>query len=589
MSSENSFLRGLFVGRIHDALLFPYPEPLDRRDPGEAAEVRRLLDALRAMSDAGLVDSARFDAEETIPEETIRALAAHGFLGLTIPKAYGGLGLSNTGYARVFGAVAATDPSLGVFVGVHCGLGSKALVLFGDEAQKQRYLPALARGDTLAAYALTEPETGSDAQHIVTRAERAPDGDGWLVTGRKHWIGLAHRAGVVTVFAQTTVPGKDGRPVQRPTAFIVRPDMPGFRVVGTVRKLGIRGSTQAELEFTRMRVPDDHVLGTVGKGFAVAVNVLNGGRLALAAGCTQSAKALVGEMARYAEQRVQFGAPLASFEITQRKLSSLAADAYAADAMLGHLAASLDRPEVDAALEAAAAKVFASDLVWRATDEMVQVAGGRGYVRPYPYERMLRDARINRIFEGANEVLKLFLALNGVQETADELQELGTALRRPIRNWNRVAGYATLRVKTALGGTSDAVDVSLHPRLDVHKGFLEKHVGELRAAAERAALAHRKRIIERQLVVERLADMAIELYARATTISRTQRLVDERGAEGAARELALCDLFCVESGRRFRAARELLGGRAAEVDDTRRAVAADVRANSGYLVPDAIL
>ncbi len=583
-----SFLRGLFAGAIHDSLLFPFPDPLERRDADEAHTVRRLIASAHAMRDAGLIDSARFDAEETIPDATIRAMAEAGLLGITVPREYGGLGLSSTGYARVFGEVAAMDASLGVVIGVHAGLGCKPLVLFGTDEQKARYLPALARGETLAAYALTEPETGSDAQHIVTRAE--PDGaGGWRITGRKHWIGLAHRAGVITVFAQTPTTGRDGKPTQRPTAFIVRPDMPGFRVVGTVRKLGIRGSTQAELEFDGCQVPADHVLGQVGKGFSVAVNVLNGGRLSLAAGCAQGAKAIVGEMARYAEQRIQFGAPLASFEITQRKLSTLAAETYAADAMVGHLSAALDRGDVDAALEAAAAKVFASELIWRAADEMVQVAGGRGYVMPYPYERMLRDARINRIFEGANDVLRLFIALNGIEGPAERLQELGAALRKPIQNFNAVAGYATDRVRTALGSPVDGVDVRLHARLLHHKRFLEKHTAELKGAAQAAILAHRKKILERQLVTERLANMAIELYARAATIARTQRLLEARGEAACAHELALCDLFCVESGQRFRAQRELLGGRSEAVDDVRRAVAARVRAAAGYDVSDAVL
>ncbi|MGZ8376185.1 MAG: acyl-CoA dehydrogenase family protein [Gemmatirosa sp.] len=587
IASKPSFLRGLFAGAIHDDLIFPFPAPLERRDAGETLTVRRLVASLHAMRDAGLIDSARFDAEETIPDETIRAMAEAGLLGITVPREYGGSGLSSTAYARVFGAVASMDASLGVVIGVHAGLGCKPLVLFGTEAQKARYLPALARGETLAAYALTEPETGSDAQHIVTRAE--PDGDGgWQITGRKHWIGLAHRAGVITVFAQTPTTGRDGKPTQRPTAFIVTPDMPGFRVVGTVRKLGIRGSTQAELEFTRCAVPADHVLGQVGKGFSVAVNVLNGGRLSLAAGCAQGAKAIVGEMARYAEQRIQFGAPLASFEITQRKLSTLAAEAYAADAMVGHLSAALDRGDVDAALEAAAAKVFASELIWRAADEMVQVAGGRGYVMPYPYERMLRDARINRIFEGANDVLRLFIALNGIEGPAERLQELGAALRKPIQNWNAVAGYATDRVRTALRTPTDGVDVRLHARMLPHKRFLEKHTAELKGAAQAAILAHRKKLIERQLVTERLANMAIELYARAATIARTQRLLDERGEAACAHELTLCDLFCVESGHRFREQRQLLAGRADAVDDVRRAIAAHVRAAAGYDVTDAV-
>ena len=339
-----SFTRGIFAGAIHDELLFPYPPPLDERDPGEARVVRRLIADLRRLQ-GDIIDPARFDEEETIPEPVIRAFAEIGMLGLTIPKEYGGLGLSSTAYARVFATLSAIDASLAVLVGVHCGLGSKAIALFGNAAQKERYLPMLARGETLAAYALTEPETGSDAQNIVTRATRAAGG-GWILNGRKIWIGNGHRAGVIATFAQTPLERGTGRDERktRPTAFIIRPDMPGFRVDATVRKLGIRGSTQAELVFEDLRVPDDHVLGQVGKGFAVAVHVLNGGRLTLAAGCTGAAKATLKEMVSYAGGRVQFGRPIIEFEITQRKVARLAADIYAADAMLGVLAALADSP-----------------------------------------------------------------------------------------------------------------------------------------------------------------------------------------------------------------------------------------------------
>src|SRR5690349_8144312 len=423
-----SFTRGVVAGAVHDSLLVPYPPSLGERSPDEARTARRLIrDMNRLRGD--LIDPARIDAEETIPEDVIRALADIGMLGLTIPREYGGLGLSSTAYARVFGTVSAIDSSVAVLIGVHCGLGSKALVLFGNTEQKRRYLPMLARGETLAAYALTEPETGSDAQNIVTRAQRSADGSKWILNGRKIWIGNGHRAGVIATFAQTPVERSSGdkRPGQkmRPTAFILRPDMPGFRVAGTVRKLGIRGSTQAELVYENLEVPADHVLGQVGKGFGVAVHVLNGGRLTLAAGCTGAAKVVLGEMVRYASQRVQFGRPIVDFEITQRKVATLAADIYAADAMLGILASLVDRTDSDFSLEAACCKVFASDMIWRASDEAVQVAGGRGFVQPYPYERMLRDARINRIFEGTNEVLRLFIALNGVQGPAERLKEVG--------------------------------------------------------------------------------------------------------------------------------------------------------------------
>ena len=585
--STPSFMRGLFAGEIADELLFPYPAPLNERNPEEAAVVVRLVTALNEMVTSGLINSAQFDDEETIADEVIEAMADAGLLAIATPKEFGGLGLSVSSYARVFGAIASIDPSLGVFMGVHCGLCTKAIVLFANHEQKVRYLPALARGETLGAYALTEPETGSDAQHIVSRAERSPDGNGWILNGRKHWIGNGHRAGVLVTFAQTPIE-RDGKMIQRPTAFIIRPDMPGFRVVRTVRKMGIRGSTQAELAFENMFVPDDHVLGEVGKGFRVAVNALNAGRLSLASGCATATKRLLGEMTRYAEARVQFGAPLATFEITQRKLATVASEAYAADAMVGSLAAALDSGNVDASLEAACAKVFASEMVWRAADEMVQLAGGRGFVQPWPYERYLRDARINRIFEGANEILRLFVGLNGIEGPAQELKELAAALKNPIRNWLLVSEYARDRVKTAIGAT-EKFSVQLHPRLDTHRKYIEKHTAELAQLTERAIMRYKKDILHKQLVVERLAEMAMEIYARTSTIARTQRLLEHGDEAQYARELAFTDLFCRESGMRFRNARNGLNEPDDATDVLRIAVAGMVRADGGYGSTDAMV
>ena len=584
---QPSFTRGIFAGVIHDELLFPYPRGLEERNPEEAAVVKRLIGEIDRMERTGIIDPAKFDEDERVSEEVIVEFGKVGLLGLTIPKRYGGLELSATAYARVFERISAIDGSLAVLVGVHCGLGSKAIVLYGSEEQKQRYLPMLARGETLAAYALTEPETGSDAQNIKTTARLSSDGKKWILNGHKIWIGNAHRAGVIATFAQTPVERR-GETVMRSTAFILRPDMPGFKVLGTVRKLGIRGSTQAELLYENLEVPVDHVLGAVGKGFTVAVHVLNAGRLTLAAGCTSSAKALLGEMARYSEKRVQFGHPLAHFEITQRKLARFAADTYAADSMLGVLASLADNSSADFSLEAACAKVFASELIWDAADEMVQIAGGRGFVKPYPYERLLRDARINRIFEGANEVLRLFIALNGIQGPAESLKEVGTALRRPLRNFGLLTGFATSRIRGILGATA-TLDTKLHPRLERHKDFFEKHVAELKQATDRAVMRHRRDIVDRQLVLERLANMAIEMLATACVISRTQSLIDSKGEERAEREISLCDLFCVESGLRFRQARDTLGSLAEATDAKRVTIAGDVREAGGYFADDAIL
>jgi acyl-CoA dehydrogenase family protein 9 len=321
----------------------------------------------------------------------------------------------------------------------------------------------------------------------------------------------------------------------------------------------------------------------------VAVHVLNGGRLSLAAGCTAGAKQIAAEMTAFAEQRVQFGKSIADFEITQRKLARGAADIYAADAMLGILtdlaAGGRGVDADDWALEAACCKVFASEMIWRSADDLVQIAGGRGYVKPYPYERWLRDSRINRIFEGTNEILRLFIALNGIQGPAERLKEIGSALRQPVRNLGLISGFAASRLRSALGATP-TLDVELDDRLVRHKRYLEKHVAELRSATERVIQHYRAEIVDRQQELERLADMAIELFATGCVLARTQRLIEERGAALCQYEIELCDLFVIESGRRFRSRREAL---LSPQDETRRSIARAVRAAGGYGVVDAIL
>jgi acyl-CoA dehydrogenase family protein 9 len=282
---------------------------------------------------------------------------------------------------------------------------------------------------------------------------------------------------------------------------------------------------------------------------------------------------------------VQFSRPIIEFEITERKLARTASDIYASDAMLGELAQLAAIPEADWALEAACCKVFASDMIWRAADEMVQLAGGRGFVKPYPYERLLRDSRINRIFEGTNEILRLFIALNGLQGPAEQLKEVGSALRRPVRNLGLISGFAASRLRSALGATP-TLDVELSPRLEAHRKYLEKHVAELQTVTERAIRHYRRDIVDRQQELERLADMAVELFATTCTLARTQHLVAEQGVDSCTRELDLCDLFVVESGRRFRAARQSLQS---AQDETRREVARRVRSDAGYKVADAIL
>lgn len=580
-----SFTRALFLGDIRHEFLFPFPDPLEKRNPEEGALVRRIIGDLRRLEKQ--IDPAKYDDEQTVPDDVLRSLAEIGMFGLTIPKRFGGLGLSSTGYGRVFSALCAIDPSLGVVIGVHCGLGSKSIVLFGNEEQKAHYLPKLANGSMLAAYALTEPNIGSDAQHIESRAERDPTRNGWRITGHKIWIGLGHRAGVITTFAQTLIE-RNGEKVLRPTAFLVEPDTPGFKVVGTFSKMGIRGSTQAELDYRDVYVPAERVLHEVGKGFNVAVNVLNAGRHSLSCACTGATRKILGEMTSYASKRVQFGKPIADFEITKRKLATTAIDLYASESMVGVLSALMDSGEADVALEAACAKVFASELIWRTADEMVQIAGGRGFVKPHPYERYLRDARINRIFEGTNEVLRLFIALNGLQEQGEKLKELGAALKHPLRNFGQLGEFASSRVLTSFGRGTD-LKVEFDPSLKQHERYYEKHVAEFRHAAEDAVMHYREHIVDHQYVLERLANMAIELFARGATLSRTQTLIEERGADACRHEISMCGMFCVESGRRFKVNRESLDRREEELDGHRTEIADAVRAAGGAVAVDPVL
>ncbi|HEU0300761.1 MAG TPA: acyl-CoA dehydrogenase family protein, partial [Longimicrobium sp.] len=378
--------------------------------------------------------------------------------------------------------------------------------------------------------------------------------------------------------------------VDQVTAFILRPDMPGFERGPALRKMGARGSNQAELHFHDVRVPPENVLGAPGEGFKLAMRVLNSGRQGLSAGAAGGVKQCLRLAVDWARRREQFGQPLASYESIQGKLADLAADAFTAESAAYFTTGLNDRGDVDYALESAAAKVWNSDALDRAVDEVVQIAGGRGFVKGYPYERMYRDARITRIFEGTNEILRLFVGLSGLQGPGEALKEVAAALREPIRRIGLLTDFAADRVRLALGAGEPELDTDVHPRLQTHFDYLVEHTRDLRVAAERALRRHGRGIAERQFIVMRLGDMAIELYVRAAVLSHTQALLQAQAAGAAVappftstrqplddgsmqRVLRLCDLACTRSGLRFRAAREALNG---SRDELVRAVAQDV-------------
>jgi alkylation response protein AidB-like acyl-CoA dehydrogenase len=586
--AARSLTRGFFEGAVDSSILFPYPRIPD----DEEARVSAFLAELTAYLERE-VDRAWIDEHEQVPPQVIDDLRRMGLFSISIPTEYGGMGLSQSAYCRVFEAVTAYDVGLGIILGVHLSIGIKGIVLAGTEAQKRLYLPKAATGEWFASFALTEPGAGSDAQGIESRAVRADDGH-WVLNGDKIWIGNGSFSEVIVTFAQTPVVRK-GETVDRVTAFIVRPEMPGFSRGEPLRKMGARGSNQAELHFRDVRVPPENVLGEVGEGFKLAMRILNSGRQGLSAGAAGGVRNCLAMATEFARGREQFGRPIAGFELTQGKLAAMAADAFTAESVAYFTTGLADRGDVDYALESAAAKVWNSDALDRAVDELVQIAGGRGFVKGYPYERMYRDARITRIFEGTNEVLRLFVGLSGMQGPGEYLRRIGQALRHPIKGLGLLGEFAGDRVRWAVGGGEPEIEGSdVHPALRRHFDYLADHTRDLRAAVERVIRRHGREVVERQFVVARVADMAIELYVRAATLSRAQALLDARAAgaaeappltssrmalddESVARLLRVCDLACQRSGLRFRAARVALND---DRDDLLRSVAADVLGES---------
>src|SRR6267378_2251536 len=304
-----SFAKAMVLGEIHEELVFPFPLP----DEAEAEKVRGLIGAFREYA-AENIDSRKIDEKRWIEDRVFTDLGERGLLGLYVPEEYGGQGLSQTGYARVFEAFGQVDGSLTVALGVHQSIGMKGIVLFGSDEQKERFLPDLASGRKLAAFALTEPNAGSDAYNIQSRAVRRPDGS-WVLNGEKRYIGNGSRAGVLVTFARAEVDGKD-----RHIALILEQGMEGLEVGKRYDTMGLRANDLRDLYFKDVRVPPENVLGEPGEGFRIAMQVLNNGRMSLGTGSVGATKGLLDRVIEHTTERRQFGAPLADFELVQDKI-----------------------------------------------------------------------------------------------------------------------------------------------------------------------------------------------------------------------------------------------------------------------------
>lgn len=540
---QNSFMKSLFFGEIREDLIFPFP-----RMEGETSEtVQMILESVRKFAQ-DQVKSAEWDEKGAMPEEMVSSLAELGILGVAIPEELGGLGLPQSGYVRVMQEVAGIDGSLATTMGAHQSIGYKALLLFGTEEQKKRFLPRLATGELLACYCLTEPGSGSDAASIKTKAVLSPDGKYYSITGNKLWITNAGIANFMTIFAKTEVEER-GLKKEKVTCFVLELPAEGVTVGPSEHKLGLRASWTNAVHFDHVRVPAENVVGGVGQGFKVAMGVLNHGRLGLAAGAVGGAKKALQASIEHANERVQFQKKIGEFGMIQEKIGRMMMNIYAAESMVYMTTSLIDRKDIDYSVESAIAKVFASEMVWEAADENLQIWAGAGYMKEYPYERWLRDARINRIFEGTNEILRAYIALAGMQAPGQQLSGLAEAIKYPLKGIGVVSDFAVRKIKQNVLGQNMTKP---HSSLKKMAALLEEYTVEFATQVEVLLRRHGKDIAMKQFAQKRVADIAIDLYAMSCILARVTRSISEKGISQCELELGIVEAFFTRANRRIR-------------------------------------
>jgi acyl-CoA dehydrogenase family member 9 len=538
-----SVAKNLMAGKIVEDHLFPYPRLREK----DREVLGMMLDAIDGFLEPKQADFKRWDREAAQPEEFIQGLRDLGLFGLIIPEEHGGIGLSNAGYARVLSQSSRHDSSVSLTIGAHSSIGMKGILLFGTPEQRARYLPKLATGEMIAAFCLTESGSGSDAASIRTKAERGADG-GYTLNGEKIWITNGGIADLYTVFARTN------SEAGKITAFIVEAQWPGVSHGHHEDKMGIRASSTTTVSFTDVKVPPQNVLDAEGKGFKVAMAILNNGRTGLGGGAVGGMKTLIALAAQQAQARKQFGEPIASYGLIREKLAQMTVECFAAESVVWMVAHYIDSGLDDYSIEAAVSKVYASEAIQRAAYEALQIAAGNGFMRESPYEQIVRDCRILSIFEGTNEVLRLYIALSGLKELGKSYAELKAAMdeifNRPIKGFGVFADYAEKRLTHATGVGRDKILGKIPAQLREATTTLEKYTVELAKACDYLLRKYGKSIAGRQHALKRVADMTIDLFVGLCVLSRATTLAAQPGEEGQ-RAMVIAHAFARQARRRL--------------------------------------
>jgi len=575
------FLKNVFWGNFREELVFPYPMT--------AADESARCDQLLARLDEYLRKdhpAIEIDQKQRIPDWVIKKLFDLGVLGMTIPREFGGGGFGITSYNRALERIGRSCGSTAVLVSAHQSIGCKAVMLFGTEEQRRRFLPRMAK-DTLSAFCLSEPNVGCDAGNQETRCELSADGTHYILNGEKKWATSGALSGLFTVMAKQKIKDpRSGKEKEVVTALICTPDMPGVEIFSRNRsKCGIRGTWQARIRLTNVKVPRANLLAKEGHGFKIAMSCLNFGRCTLSAGMLGGATFAYEQACKWSRYRYQFERPLGEFDLVKEKLARMAAYVYAMDAMLYMTTGFLDRGDSDIMLETAMCKVFCSEFGYRVVNDCVQIMGGESYMTENHIERIWRDSRINIIVEGANEVMHSFVFAYGSKQLGEWMLGIKTNPMKSISSALRIGSELYLGVRRGLPGFS-----KLDPRLSRFGHELMMLIRELSHQVKLMFKEHEEKLVTAECIHERLSMGALWIHAMTCSLAKLDRNL-RSGLDGADLDyemgvvehlFALGELGFDEQVRRLRMNADTSMRRAADAALKR----ADALPNGDYAIPE---